>query len=114
MPACYTGHLALKWTDRWTGLDERAKVHARADAAALFESYADRVTLRGAYVTQGFQGHTDLLLWMHGERFEEIQDLQLALRRTTFGRAVDMPQAFAGYWKPFEFSEHPPAFLRVS
>ncbi|MDA8345923.1 MAG: chlorite dismutase family protein [Thermaerobacter sp.] len=111
MSTCYSGHLALKLTARWPSLDENAKVLARAEVVDLFAANADRVTLRGAYVTQGFQGHTDLLLWMHGERFEDIQDVQLALRRTTFGQAVDMPQAFAGYWKPFEFSEHPPAFM---
>lgn len=111
MPACYTSHLALKWTDRWNSLDDAAKADARKDVTELFAKHADRVRLRGAYVTQGFQGHTDLLLWMWGDRFQDVQDLQLALRRSTFGKAIDFPQAFAGYWRPFEFSEHPPAFL---
>lgn len=106
----FTGHLAIKYTSRWNELTEEEKKSAIGDVVALFDKYEGKVWLRGAYVTQAFQAHTDLLLWMYADRFEDMQDLQLELRRSTFGKAVETPHAFTGMTKAFEFSEHPTSF----
>ncbi len=110
MVTFYTGHLAVKYSPRFHALSEEKRKEAVAEAVAVFDSYQDRVILRGAYVTQAFQAHTDLLFWMYSERFEDLQDLQLALRRTAWGKSVDTPYAFAGLTKEFEFSAHPTSF----
>ncbi|MDM5157258.1 chlorite dismutase family protein [Bacillus sp. DX1.1] len=106
----FTNHLALKYTPRWNELAEQEKKAAIKEVVGLFAKYEGKVWLRGTYVTQAFQAHTDILLWMYADRFEDIQDLQLELRRSTFGKAVDSPYAFTGMTKPFEFSEHPTSF----
>lgn len=47
---------------------------------------------------------------MYADRFEDMQDLQLELRRSKFGKAVDTSHAFTGMIKPFEFLPHPTSF----
>ncbi|MBX5436511.1 MAG: chlorite dismutase family protein [Alicyclobacillaceae bacterium] len=113
MDVKFTGHLALARSPRWDALEAKARQDAVRTVTALFDRYADRVTLRGAYLTQGFRADTDLLLWMYADRFDDIQDLQLELRQTDFGRAWETPWAFAGITLESEFNKnHVPAFLR--
>ncbi|MBP1948594.1 chlorite dismutase family protein [Virgibacillus litoralis] len=106
----FTNHLAVKYTSQWDELSVDQKKEAVREAVAIFQKYENTVGLRGAYVTQGFQAHTDLLFWMYADRFQDIQDLQLDLRRSTWGKYIDIPHAFTGMTKPFEFSEHPTSF----
>jgi hydrogen peroxide-dependent heme synthase len=110
IPVQFTGHLAIKYNSRWNDMTPQQRVDANQEALAVFKRYEGKVSLRGAYVTQAFQGHTDILLWMYADRFEDMQDLQLELRRTAYGRAIDTPHAFTGMTKPFEFSEHVTSF----
>jgi peroxiredoxin len=108
----FTGHLAVKYSPRWQTLSPAERTAANQEVVALFQRHRG-VTLRGAYLTQGFRADTDLLLWMYADTFDEIQDLQLELRRTTWGRSVDTPWAFAGVAMDTEFDRrHVPAFLR--
>ncbi len=109
----FTGHLAIKITDRVRKMSQDERHKANDEFASVFEQYKDKVTLRGAYLTQGFRADTDLLLWMYGLEFDDIQDLQLNLRQTTLGLAVDTPYAFAGMTMQAEFNRaHIPAFMR--
>lgn len=106
----FTGHLAIKYTSRWNELTEQEKKESIKEVVQLFDRYDGKVGLRGAYVSQAFQAHTDILFWMYADRFEDMQDLQLELRRSTFGKAMDTPHAFTGMTKAFEFSQHPTSF----
>ncbi|MGP4107658.1 chlorite dismutase family protein [Virgibacillus sp. L01] len=106
----FTNHLAVKYTSQWDELSVDQKKVVVKEAVAIFQKYEVTVGLRGAYVTQGFQAYTELLFWMYADRFQDIQDLQLDLRRSTWGKYIDIPHAFTGMTKPFEFSEHPTSF----
>ena len=106
----FSNHLAIKYTPRWNELSEQVKQDAIKEVCGIFKKYEEKVGLRGAYVTQAFQAHTDILFWMYADRFEDIQDLQLELRRSTWGKVVDIPHVFTGMTKPFEFSQHPTSF----
>ncbi|WP_345795752.1 chlorite dismutase family protein [Castellaniella sp. MT123] len=106
----FTSQFAIKFTSQWNPLGKSEKSAAVDAAVAIFEKYQDRVGLRGTYVVQGFQGHTDILFWMFGDHVEDIQDLQLEIRRSPLGAYIDTPHAFIGITKPFEFSEHPTSF----
>jgi hydrogen peroxide-dependent heme synthase len=110
MQVQFTGQLAVKYTSRWNELNREEKTAAVKEVVAVFKKYEEKVGLRGAYVTQAFQAHTDILFWMYADRFEDMQDLQLDLRRSTWGKYIDIPHAFTGMTKPFEFSEHPTSF----
>jgi hydrogen peroxide-dependent heme synthase len=106
----FTGHLAIKYTSRWNELTVLKKKESINEVVEIFRKYSEKVGLRGVYVSQAFQAHTDLLFWMYADRFEDMQNLQLELRRSSFGKAVDTPHSFTGMTKPFEFSEHPTSF----
>jgi hydrogen peroxide-dependent heme synthase len=106
----FSSHLAIKYTAKWNELNKEEKIAAVKDAVSIFNKYSESVSLRGTYVVQGFQGHTDILFWMYADQFQDIQDLQLELRRSSWGKYIDTPHAFTGMTKPFEFSEHPTSF----
>jgi chlorite dismutase len=106
----FTAQLAVKFMPSWNGLDKGAKATAVDKLVTIFGKYQDKVGLRGTYVVQGFQAHTDILFWMFADQFPDIQDLQLELRRSTLGQCLEISHAFIGITKPFEFSEHPTSF----
>lgn len=113
METIFTSHLALKFDSRWDRATTEQRYEAAKEVIALFEQYASRVTLRGTYVTQAFRADTDLFLWMYAKHVEDLQELQLALRRTRLGRATNVPWSFVGMTHEAEFNpDHVPAFLR--
>jgi chlorite dismutase len=106
----FTAQLAIKYTAKWVESGKDDKIAAVKEVVDIFRKYEDRVGLRGTYVVQGFQAHTDILFWMFADRFNDIQDLQLEIRRSSFGQYITTPHAFTGITKPFEFSAHPTSF----
>lgn len=106
----FSSQLALKFTAAWNALDREQRAECARSAVKLFDEPHGSVHLRGSYVVQGFQAHTDILLWMFADNFPDIQELQLKLRTSELGRYIETPHAFTGVTKPFEFSEHPTSF----
>ena len=106
----FTSQLAIKFTPSWFSLEKAAKEAIAGEAAAVFARRAADVSVRGTYVVQGFQGHTDILFWTFADDAAPLQDLQLELRRSALGAHIETPHAFMGITKPFEFSEHPTSF----
>jgi hydrogen peroxide-dependent heme synthase len=81
--------------------------------AAVFDKYADRVAVRGAYSATGLRPDTDLLFWWTGHSVDDMQELLIELRRTPLGRMLELTHAFLGVTRPAEFNpDHLPAFLR--
>ena len=97
----FTAQLAIKYTPKWHEAKKEDRLAAVKDVVDLFKKYEDRVGLRGTYVVQGFQAHTDILFWMFADHFNDIQDLQLEIRRSSFGQFVTTPHAFTGGTNPF-------------
>lgn len=106
----FTSQFAIKFLPAWFALEKHAREGIAAEAAGIVERHAPRVSVRGTYVVQGFQAHTDLLLWTFADDAANLQDLQLELRRSMLGAYIGTPHAFIGVTKPFEFSEHPTSF----
>jgi chlorite dismutase len=79
----------------------------------LFEEFAGRIETRGVYSTAGFIAGTDIMFWLIGRNVDDIQDLQVAFRRTQLGRALKQTHAFLGLVRPAEFApDHQPAFVQ--
>ncbi|HWC14323.1 MAG TPA: hydrogen peroxide-dependent heme synthase [Actinomycetota bacterium] len=86
---------------------------ATKEVAALLDEFSDRITVRGVYSTAGFRAGADLMLWLVSESADHIQDLQVALRRTQLGHALEQTHAFLGLVRPAEFApDHQPAFVQ--
>jgi chlorite dismutase len=83
------------------------------ELAALFDKFADRVTVRGCYSATGFRPDADLFFWWVASSADDAQELLVELRRTPLGRALELTHAFLGVVRPAEFNpDHLPAFLR--
>lgn len=112
MEKTFSADFGLKFTERWWDLTPEQRKQYSADIVSLFERYSDKVTLRGAYVTQAFRADTDIFLWMYSTQIEDIQAVQLELRRSPFGRYVTTPWSFVGLSQPAEFNKnHVPSYL---
>jgi hydrogen peroxide-dependent heme synthase len=106
--ASYPVYRALP--DRLTQIDREV---ATKEVAALLDEFQDRVQVRGIYSTAGFKADADLMFWFISKNADDIQDLQVALRRTQLGRALEQTIAFLGLVRPAEFApDHQPAFVQ--
>lgn len=86
---------------------------ATKGVAALLDEFSDRVSVRGIYSTAGFRAGVDLMLWLISESADDLQELQVALRRTQLGRGLEQTHAFLGLVRPAEFApDHQPAFVQ--
>ena len=83
------------------------------EAAALFEEFSDRVSVRGTYSTAAFRADADLIFWWVAKSADDIQDLTTRFRRTELGQALEPREMFLGLVRPAEFSkDHQPAFVK--
>ena len=83
------------------------------EVQALFEKFADRVTVRGIYTATGFRPDADLLFWWLAPTPDDVQELLVELRRTPLGKALELTYAFLGVVRPAEFNpDHLPSFLK--
>lgn len=80
---------------------------------ALFENLeAADVVVRGLYDVAGLRADADLMVWMHAETSDELQDAYHRLRHTAFGRRLDPVWSQMALHRPAEFNKsHVPAFL---
>jgi hydrogen peroxide-dependent heme synthase len=86
---------------------------ATKELAALLEEFQERVEVRGIYSTTAFKADADLMFWFIAKSADDIQDLQVALRRTQLGRGLEQTHAFLGLVRPAEFApDHQPAFVQ--
>ena len=83
------------------------------EVGALFEKFADRVTVRGVYSASGFRPDADLLFWWLAPSADDVQELLTEFRRTPLGRGLELTHAFLGVTRPAEFNpDHLPSFLK--
>ncbi len=93
------------------GSGDRAPVVA--EVAELIDQLADKdVVLRGAYDVAGLRADADLMLWLHAESSDALQDAYSRFRRTALGRACDPVWSQMALHRPAEFNKsHVPAFM---
>jgi len=101
------------------GADEAAGATDAVDRGAearevekLFDELSERVTVRGTYDVSGLRADAEVLLWVHAEDADDLQELYSRFRRTAFGRRLDPVWSQMGLHRPAEFNRgHIPAFL---
>lgn len=73
----------------------------------------DGVVVRGLYDVSGMRAGADLMVWLHGDRPEDLQAEIRRLRRTTELAPLATAWAAMGVHRPAEFSaSHAPAYMR--
>ena len=77
------------------------------------DEVADGVVVRGLYDVSGMRADADLMVWLHGDRAEDLQAEIRRLRRTAELAPLAPSWAGMGVHRPAEFSAgHAPAFMR--
>ncbi|HMO66816.1 MAG TPA: chlorite dismutase family protein, partial [Verrucomicrobiota bacterium] len=80
------------------------------DAAARLE--ASGTVIRGFYDLAGMRADADLLVWLHGETLEQVQDAFHRLVGSPLGAHLRCTWSAVGLHRPAEFNRsHVPAFL---
>ena len=70
------------------------------------------VIVRGLYDVAGLRADADLMVWIHAETSDELQDAYHRFRHTVFGRRLDPVWSQMALHRPAEFNKsHVPAFL---
>jgi len=90
-----------------------APVDVAADVTELIGELAKiGVTTRGLYDVHGMPAQADLLVWLHGNSPEQLQEAQRRFQREALGGAVDLTWSGFGVHRQAEFNRrHAPAFL---
>jgi chlorite dismutase len=105
-------------TPGWTvwAVLQRATLDAPTGLAPLADvvgAPADGVEVRGLYDVSGLRADADVMIWLHGDRPEALQDGLRRLRRTSELATLAPRWSVMGVHRPAEFSAgHAPAFLR--
>ena len=81
--------------------------------AAAAENVPEGVVLRGVYDVSGMRADGDIMLWLHGERPEDLQAEVRRLRRTSELAPLTPSWSAMGVHRPAEFSaDHAPSYMR--
>lgn len=84
-----------------------------AEVEALVEQLAAKdVVVRGFYDVSALRADADVVLWMHAETSDALQDAYHRFRRTAFGSTLEPVWSQMALHRPAEFNKsHVPAFL---
>ena len=84
-----------------------------AEVEALVEQLAAKdVVVRGFYDVSALRADADVVLWMHAETSDALQDAYHRFRRTGFGSTLEPVWSQMALHRPAEFNKsHVPAFL---
>ena len=103
----------LKAQPSWRHLGDSTRHAARQEYLAALDARPTGLTLRGAYSLAGYRADADLLLWLHGREFADIQTLAVALRRTALGAHLTWAYVYTGAATPAQYDPtHSAAFLQ--
>lgn len=109
----YAAFWLLKVQPSWRQLDAAARDVARQEYLATLGASSAGLTLRGAYSLAGLRADADLMLWLHGQEFSELQALATSLRRTALGAHLEWMYIYTGAATPAQYDPtHSAAFLQ--
>ena len=122
----YDSPLADPSTGAWTlwtvlrrpvpGVAEQAAAHrgdGQPSLATIADDLLDTVTLRGVYDVSGLRADADVMLWLHGDRAEDLQAEVRRLRRSSELASLAPAWSAMGVHRPAEFSaNHAPAYMK--
>ena len=96
-----------------TGEPAEHRRDAAPPLAAVADDLVDGVTLRGVYDVSGLRADADVMLWLHGDRAEDLQAEVRRLRRSSELAPLVPAWSAMGVHRPAEFSaNHAPAYMR--
>lgn len=109
----YAAFWLLKARPSWRQLTEAERSAARSEYLTALAVGPEELTLRGAYSLAGYRADADMLLWLHGPEFADVQTLAANLRHTTLGAHLDWAYVYTGAATPAQYDpSHSAAFVQ--
>lgn len=95
------------------GISQSEQEEFAQELSNLIESWkARRVEVRGIYDVSGLRADADFMLWIHGDKAEDVQEALHEFTRTGIGKRSNSIWSAMGVHRPAEFNKgHVPAFM---
>lgn len=110
-PSQFTAFWLYERKDSW-----RQSTHQNWDAAvAEFASVlsSSDVTVRGVYSLMGLRPDIDLMIWVHADRLDQLQQLAVQIDQTAIGRELRRADGYIGTAGMSQYDPtHGPAFVK--
>lgn len=92
----------FKLDSQWRRLDKKQKTESKQQFAAVVQSFAKRMILKG-YSLVGVRGDADFMLWTISKRLEDFQDLVSGLLSTELGQYLVIPYSYLAITRKSEY-----------
>lgn len=95
------------------GLSESEQKNFAQELSELIERWRQRrIEVRGIYDVSGLRADADFMLWIHGDKAEDVQEALHEFIRTGIGKRSNSIWSAMGVHRPAEFNKgHVPAFM---
>jgi hydrogen peroxide-dependent heme synthase len=96
----------------WRMLRDDEKAAARKEFAETLNN-ASGVSVRGMYSMVGFRHDSDFIIWVVSQDFDAMQQLAVAINKSTLGRYLDTAYSYLGISLGSRYTaDHAPAFIK--
>lgn len=108
---CYTTWTTYKIEE--AGISESEQKNFAQELSELIETWKQRcIEVRGIYDVSGLRADADFMLWIHGDKAEDVQEALHEFIRTALGKRSKSIWSAMGVHRPAEFNKgHVPAFM---
>jgi chlorite dismutase len=95
------------------GISESEQKEFAQELSELIETWGQRrIEVRGIYDVSGLRADADFMLWIHGDKAEDVQEALHEFIRTGLGKRSKSIWSAMGVHRPAEFNKgHVPAFM---
>lgn len=95
------------------GISEGEQKNFAQELSELIETWRQRrIEVRGIYDVSGLRADADFMLWIHGDKAEDVQEALHEFIRTGLGKRSKSIWSAMGVHRPAEFNKgHVPAFM---
>lgn len=95
------------------GISESEQKNFAQELSELIERWRQRrIEVRGIYDVSGLRADADFMLWIHGDKAEDVQEALHEFIRTGLGKRSKSIWSAMGVHRPAEFNKgHVPAFM---
>ena len=109
----YAAWWLYKRATTWAIVANGGYEEAAAELAHAIEHPQDGVTVRGAYTALGLSAAVDFIVWAHAPKLDQLQDLALAIDKTSLGTHLDLAACYIGIGGMSQYDPtHGPAFVK--
>ncbi|CAN5271534.1 hypothetical protein BH23CHL1_BH23CHL1_26550 [soil metagenome] len=96
----------------WRKLPDSEKDAARREFVEILNN-AEGVELRGMYSMVGFRHDADIILWVVGTDFDNMQQFAVVINRSALGQYLETAYSYLGISMASRYTaDHAPAFIK--